>query len=407
MSSDLSIELPRTVDVGAIDHELRSLWREASADTAHPVARACMLSLVIFVDAPDLSATADMAAELAVHHPSRTILVAVDPDAASGGLSAEVAARCHVSFGRRQQICSEQVIIKANGRSIEEVHGVVIPLLTSDLPSFLWWRSSKWPEGPSFKNIAAGCDRVIVDSSVLTDSAASFRRLAELVVGQPRAQASRYSVADLNWSRLTPWRIALAELYDLPAYRQYLVKARRFSITYSPRLPQGAADNASNNQSVSADTIPAGALLLAGWLASRLGWGKPHPVERTGGGFSFGFTRAGHDIELVLSPSPGEGRPGGVSATPSGDGSQITGGTVLELKIETNSDPVTSFFIGMIEGCIETKMVLEGEAQAPRIVGRSPEKDPDLVGEELDILGHDTTYEGAVSAGADIAGAIG
>jgi len=396
MNSELSIEAPRNVDVGAIDRELRNLWREASADTEHPVARACMLSLVVFVDAPELDHASDMAAELAVHHPSRTILVAVDPESSENSLSAEVSARCHMSFGRRQQICSEQVIIKSSGRSIEEVHGIVLPLLTSDLPSFLWWRSSKWPDGPSFKNIAASCDRVVIDSSRLSNSLADFRRLNDMVHGGQRGQNVRFSVADLNWSRMTPWRTVLAELYDVPSFRHQLGLARHFELTYSPK--PGDADRSSN-----AERIPSTALLAAGWLASRLGWEGPHEVERSGDSLSLGFSCAGHHVELKLTPDAGSDRhPDAVE----NDKAQTLAGTSYGLQVETGREPLTTFSVVLSEGCIQTKIVIEGESQTPRIVGCGEVGEPDLVGEELDILGHDSTYEEAVKAGADIASAV-
>ena len=384
MSSELNIELPRTVDVGAIDRELRNLWREASSDTAHPVARARILNLVVFVDAPELEAVADMAAELAVHHPARTILAALDLDSKEERLEAEVSARCHLSFGQRKQICSEQVVIRAAGNRIDDVHGVVLPLLTSDLPTFMWWRSSKWPSGRSFRSISASCDRVILDSSRLADSPSGVSSLDAFMRDKSRGPGARFSVADLNWSRLTPWRIALAELYDLASYRTYLNRAGRFTLTYS----------AGNNQTGKSGSPPASALLAAGWLSSRLGWGWAGKVAKNGGEHSIGFDKGGRHIELILSPA----------STPV---APAESGTVDGLKIETESEPSATFSIQLADGCLETRIELNGRAQVPRIVGCGAASDPDLVGEELDIIGRDAAYEDAVTAGANIANALG
>src|SRR5215470_4458011 len=165
MQNELDIENPRRVDPSAIDRELRRMWSEASADTAHPVIRARILNLVIFAEANRLSDTSDAAAELAGRHPSRTIIVAVNAAATQSRLDAEVSARCNLSFGRRQQICSEQIVIRADGSSVEAVHGVVSPLLTSDLRTFLWWRMAGWPQGHSFEVLSDTCDRVLLDSA--------------------------------------------------------------------------------------------------------------------------------------------------------------------------------------------------------------------------------------------------
>jgi glucose-6-phosphate dehydrogenase assembly protein OpcA len=384
MKSKLNIEIPRTVDLGAIDRELRNLWREASADTEHAVARARMLNLVIFAHADELESTAEMGAELAVHHPSRTIVVAVDAGAHESTLTAEVAARCHLQFGRRQQICSEQVIIRAGGRSIDDVHGVVIPLLTSDLPTFLWWRISRWPEGHSFKTIADDCNRVILDSSTLITSANDFEKLDALMHDPDRASQSRYSVADLNWARLTSWRGALAGLYDVPPYRTYLNDARVFSLKYSDgRGTQGVS------QSPGDIPTPGGALLVAGWLASRLGWGQPKVVKgESNGALTAEFqAKSGQTIELGLSPEAA--------------GSL---GQINQLVVDCSSGPrKTNFSITMDKGCIETHIVLEGEPQTQRVVGCNERQDPDLVGEEMDIIGRDSAFEDAVTAGVELA----
>jgi len=81
MQNELDIETPRQVDPSSIDRELRKMWSQASADPAHPVIRARILNLVIFVDAPELAETSDAAAELAGRHPSRTISAALNAGA--------------------------------------------------------------------------------------------------------------------------------------------------------------------------------------------------------------------------------------------------------------------------------------------------------------------------------------
>jgi hypothetical protein len=260
------------------------------------------------------------------------------------------------------------------------VHAVVIPLLTSDLPSFLWWRSRKWPSGRAFKSIASDCNRVILDTSVLADSPSGVRGLDELMHGGTRGQGPRFSIADLAWSRLTPWRIALAELYDLPAYRRHLNLAGRFSLTYQPGVP-GAPD------------IPASSLLAAGWLASRLQWGPGGAATKSGKGYSIQFS---NKVELVLSPADSVEK----------NTNDAAGGRVDKLKVETLSGTPSVFSIGLVDGCIGTTIVIDGGQPVSRIVGSGQIADTDLVGEELDILGNDSTYEAAVSVGADIAAKI-
>src|SRR5215469_11650184 len=189
MQNDLDIETPRQVNPSAIDRELRRMWSEASADTAHPVMRARILNLVIFADANGLNDAGDAAAELAGRHPSRTIIVAINSAATESRLDAEVSARCNLSFGRRQQICSEQIVIRADGPSVGGVHGVVSPLLTSDLRTFLWWRMAGWPQGHSFDVLANHCDKILLDSAgaCKSEQPAKTRRAANWRPGLAQA----------------------------------------------------------------------------------------------------------------------------------------------------------------------------------------------------------------------------
>src|SRR5690349_16598711 len=145
------IERPRRVDLSAIERELREIRRQSGADLDHPAVRASLLSLVTVAEADERDLVSDLAAEVALHHPSRTILLVIDPDAETDEVTAEVSARCHVAFGMRKQVCSEQIIIVARGKSAGELHALVAPLVTSDLPAVLWWRTSRRPEPRSFK----------------------------------------------------------------------------------------------------------------------------------------------------------------------------------------------------------------------------------------------------------------
>ncbi|MGH9765709.1 MAG: glucose-6-phosphate dehydrogenase assembly protein OpcA, partial [Blastocatellia bacterium] len=268
MSGNLNIETPKQVDVGAIDRELRRMWHEAAADPSHPVARARVLNLVALVEAERLSAAADDAADLAVHHPARTIIVGMDKNHRENAMTAEVRARCNVFFGRRQQVCSEQVIVTATGDAVEEFHGVVTPLLTSDLPTFLWWMGRRWPEGHAFERLITSCNRIIIDSGSFVDSVAEFERLDSFLRQYSQSGAVERSVADISWTRLSPWRLALAGLYDVPAYRQCLAMPKRVSIDYLDGLGDAGAKQRAGEKHLGVS----GPVLIAGWLASGLSW---------------------------------------------------------------------------------------------------------------------------------------
>src|SRR5262249_52048833 len=281
MQDELDIQAPRRVDPSAIDRELRKMWSEASADTAHPVIRARILNLVIFVDSAELGETSDAAAELAARHPSRTIIVAMNPQASESRLQAEVSARCNLSFGRRQQICSEQIVIGADGRSVDDVHALVSPLLTSDLRTFLWWRMAGWPQGHSFEVLSDTCDRVLLDSARFVFAANELSVLSALIKKLGQRKPAILLIGDLNWTRLGVWRTALASLYDVPQYRDRLSKLRRITITYHPTEPHHES-TCREFKSGPTSTMPMEPLLMAGWLASRLNWTGPQSLRAQG-----------------------------------------------------------------------------------------------------------------------------
>jgi glucose-6-phosphate dehydrogenase assembly protein OpcA len=390
------------VEPGAIDRELRKMWSQASADPAHPLIRARILNLVIFVDAPELAETSDAAADLAARHPSRTIIAAMNPAAPDSRLSAEVSVRCNLSFGRRQQICSEQIVIRADGRSVDDVHGLVSPLLTSDLRTFLWWRRSGLPAGHSFEVLADHCNRILLDSARTASGAIDLAALLALVKEMGRRKPSPIPIGDLNWTRLGVWRAALASLYDVPAYRERLARLERVTIAYNPPAPSRAA-TAPAHKSGRASTLPIEPVLIAGWLASRLGWTGPQvspQIERRPDWvLTFANTPG---VELVVSPA-GAKRAGVDAAGLGLTDSRSTGvRAVSKIQFECSGQRPTSFSVGFNDSCLETTVVIEGQTQSGRVVAFDDKLDGDLVAEELDIVGNDVVYEDAIRMAATL-----
>src|SRR5262249_22011378 len=228
------------------------------------------------------------------------IILVIDPDADVDEVTADVSARCHLSFGMRKQVCSEQIIIAASGKSAGELHALVAPLLTSDLPAVLWCRASRWPEPRSFTLLASLCSRVIVDSAILLDATSSIAGLDVLIRGLSGVRP----VGDLLWSRLTPWRAALASLYDVPLYRRELDRLSRVVIEYSAGTRNDASPSSLRTPHSALPASPT-ALLLAGWLATRLGW-KPQRAERAGDSArAIIFAGNGGEVQITLSPTQG------------------------------------------------------------------------------------------------------
>jgi hypothetical protein len=281
------------------------------------------------------------------------ILVLADPLAKKDEMRAEVSAQCHLSLGKRKQVCSEIVILTAGGSSVAESHSVIAALVNSDLPSCLWWRTGSPPEGHLFEELGRICDHLIIDSTAVDI------RVAERLV-----RAAALSVGDLTWSRLDSWRAALALFYDAPAYRAELDHLNRISIECS----------------LSRSSIEP--LLLAGWLASRLGFRLRRGITNERNPILLAFTADNREIMMSFVAGDSDIPVSAVSLWPESD------------------DPIFTVRRrdGRIESCVLTggaEIVIGSPASAQR-------SEAELMVDELYLLGRDPAYEDALAAAVEI-----
>ena len=166
-------------------------------------------------------------------HPSRTILLFPDPKRADG-IDVHVDLKCFTIDGSSREVCSDVIELRLGGERTRVPGSIVEPLLVTDLPTFCRWRGlPPWGE-PELEQLVDVCDRLVVDSSEWRNLPAAYRKLEQLY--------DRIAVSDIAWGRGLGWRGRLAALW--PGIRT----AKTLSVT-GPK---------------------ADALLLAGWLRSRL-----------------------------------------------------------------------------------------------------------------------------------------
>ena len=172
--------------------------------------------------------------DLGEFYPSRTILLLPrpnDPD----GLDARVSMQ---SFPLgTNQVCTELVELTLRGSRAEAPASVVVALLLPDLPVFLRWRGKPSFGDPTFERLARLVDRLVVDSRrVGARAPRGVRQPCTAIFGDHLA------VSDIVWARTLPWRESIARAW-----------------------PGVAEANEVDVHGPEAD-----ALLLAGWLRSRL-----------------------------------------------------------------------------------------------------------------------------------------
>lgn len=408
------------VPVTRIEAELDRLWREASDKALlageSVVSRNTVLSLVAYtctVDAAQsaLAATADLTAQ----HPSRTIVLLSDPDSQDSGIAAHVAVRHQVAGPNAGS--SEEIVIQAEGDAAHHVPGIVLPLLITGLPSFLWWNGDP-PWGTSLvETLVDGSDRLIIDSCDSPDSDLTLVAAADLV----RRKHTRCALSDFNWTRQAPWRELTAQFFDSPTLRPYLQNVDRITVEYA------AGDE-------EAPTNSAQAHLFIGWLASRLGWNLPQSHRR-----SFGPARQYilHDLNgrpvtvemnarfgMRTSSWSAVARPVQVSSdghapahTGELPGSVVTSqrepysigyGALVSVRLHAVSGGQPGTFIIARDQDLQhatTLCQVSTGAQPSHTVHLPSLGETALLNSQLELLGHDSVYEMALNTGARLTGA--
>jgi hypothetical protein len=170
--------------------------------------RTTVLTHIAWVPAEWREEAAEALAGLAEGHPSRTLLLFPQPEAADG-ISARALIECYeVPFSDRH-LCNEVVELRLRGNRAQAPASVVLPLLLPDLPVFLRWRGRPPFATDQFGQLAELVDRLIVDSAEWPDVPGAYEELDDVF--------ERTATSDIAWRRTLPWRESLARAWpDLP-----------------------------------------------------------------------------------------------------------------------------------------------------------------------------------------------
>jgi glucose-6-phosphate dehydrogenase assembly protein OpcA len=258
------------VDIGRIEKEIQFLWQSAAGtdggEDSHAITRACAMNFVLYSEEATAEKDAgDLLDAITTRHPCRAIL-AIARHAAKPTLEAWVSARCHVSDSKTmKQICCEQITVRGEGVGQNEVASVVVPLLLSDLPVYLWWNAPGLAR-QRMEPFLRAADRLLVDSSTQDDNLSFFTELLDIMNDRRSAPCEgRVRCSDLNWRRSLPWREAVALSFEQrqgSLSPEYLAGITEVEIRYGTQEDSTPDGIGLINQS----------LLVVAWLASRLNW---------------------------------------------------------------------------------------------------------------------------------------
>jgi len=235
--------------------ELSELWTSLGRQESKGVLRACAMTLIVAArEDEDEGIIGEGLAGLMHDHPSRAIVLRV-PRNDQEPLMARVFAQCWMPFGRRQQICCEQIEITASEPVLADVPRLVLGLMAPDLPVVLVCRSPRLFLMPAFAPMLRMAGKVIVDSR---DHEPALQVLDHMASWS----ANEVPVNDLAWTAITRWRESISHVFDSPRLRGKHNRIEKVSLSLGP----GA--NISE------------ACYLAAWLESSIGNGIQAQLTR-------------------------------------------------------------------------------------------------------------------------------
>jgi glucose-6-phosphate dehydrogenase assembly protein OpcA len=363
----------RGVDVARLERELAAMWRESAAGTGTAeggVTRVCVANLIVYAPRREGRAGIDSVLdEVTEQTPTRAVVLLADTDAAETTLDAYVSTRCQAAPRGGKQVCGEQVTVEASGRALETLATAAEPLLVPDIPTFLWWKDIPHYEDKLFARIVELSDRLVIDSAAFDHPREDLLRVARLIAEHPRI-----ALSDLNWGRLTAWRNLLAGFWDVADYREHLERLDAVEIEFAH--PSAAPGQTS-----------AQALLLAGWLASRLGWELISAGETAGGGGgTFRLRSSGHEFDLRLAVA---------------EGSEESSGITIR-RVTLRREGAAEFQARMSgDGTrLETTARVGGASEVGRVLAYEARTEGQRLSRELALLSRDRVYEEAAAFAA-------
>ncbi|HEX5852926.1 MAG TPA: glucose-6-phosphate dehydrogenase assembly protein OpcA, partial [Solirubrobacteraceae bacterium] len=233
----------------AIEAALRRLLVEVHAENGNYVP-ARVLNMIAFVDREWSGEIANRLRGVGRYHASRTVVLSYEPGRERLDARVMIASAGEPAPGELA-LLHETVVVELGDCHLEDLLTIADPLVVTDLPTLLW---SPHGHHDVVAELLALSQAVLLDSVDEPNSRDALDRACTL--------SDQAYVVDLAWLRTTPWRERLAASFDPPPRRAELGAISAVTVRHHPEST-------------------AAAMLLAGWLASRLGW-TPQPLSADG-----------------------------------------------------------------------------------------------------------------------------
>jgi glucose-6-phosphate dehydrogenase assembly protein OpcA len=234
----------------AVEEALRALVHERHTENGGYVP-ARVINMVAFVDREYSGEIANRLRGVGRYHASRLIVLAYEPRREHLDARVSVTAEADPAPGELS-LLHESVVVELGHSHMDDLLTIVDPLVVTDLPTLLW---SPHGHPEAIEVLTPLAQALLLDSvedPIWRDALDYASTLTE-----------RLYVVDLAWLRSTPWRERIAAAFQRPQRYAEMDTIARVTIRHHP------------DSTVSA-------MLLIGWLASRLHWQTGPLVAHTG-----------------------------------------------------------------------------------------------------------------------------
>jgi glucose-6-phosphate dehydrogenase assembly protein OpcA len=383
----MQIQVEKTLDVEVVERHLAALWtdsaRDPNADTEAAVLRARVANLLVFISSQAaLDEAHQMLRELTAIHPSRVLLMLGAREGTDRDIEMFVESISQMDKrGGAIRLSCEEITLKATGKFVTELPSAALPLLVPDLSTFLWWQAAPNVSDKVLDTLLRATDRLVIDSADFADPYSDLTETNKLFSGQ---SYDHVGISDLNWARLTFWRGLLADFYDVPTYFPFLNNIDHVRVDYvGPEL--------------ASHTLAPQALLIAGWLASRLEWNLSveQQIDEIDQTIAFNFqSKDSRTVKLKLNRvAPGEhqaGRLVRVELRAGGDESGEIAARPASFTVSRSEDNLH----------LVTEAKLGPTTHRGRVLPVRNRSTAQLLSREMEILCNDQIYQEAVAIAA-------
>ena len=373
--------------LAALDGIRYQFARAEAGDDEHLHPRNCVMTLIGVAPSDQDEKVASLATQaIAMEHPAQAIVIREDAPLTGQRLDAWIT----TDVRRPQASCAvecELITLHVRGPAEDHMAALLDPLLVSGVPTYLWWLGTPPFGRPELLDALRICDGLVVDSASFDEPYHSFQRMS----GMLKLAHHRLGLADMQWSRLRPWRETIAQFFSPLERRGFLNGISEVGVDY--------AGEGRGNRIV--------ASLLAGWMASALGWTLRRATAGSGGVVVAHYESNGRTIDMEFRSVAKEGLAAGELSAVRIAG--VAKGTTFRLGVHHNPERTRSADVDFPErrrgdtARVLLTMIEIGEGDPLRHVQQLQSEDE--VSLILDLLStgtHDEVFNRSLSSAAEL-----